>query len=104
MTSERIYKELGGIDPALIAQAAPGEKVAKKQRKWVKWVAAAACLTLMAAGGILWRWLQSPGGSGETGDRVTSYFTITALAADGTTELTVNDSETGVGLKKKKEE
>lgn len=93
MTSERIYKELGGIDPALIAQAAPGEKVAKKQRKWVKWVAAAACLTLMAAGGILWRWLQSPGGSGETGDRVTSYFTITALAADGeATELGLHSS------------
>ena len=29
---------------------------------------------------------------------------LTALAADGTTELTVNDSETGAGLKKKKEE
>ena len=50
MTSEMIYKELGGIDPALIAQAAPGEKVAKKQRKWIKWVAVAACLTLMAVG------------------------------------------------------
>ena len=93
MTSERIYKELGGIDPALIAQAAPGEKVAKKQRKWIKWVAAAACLTLMAAGGILWRWLQSPGVPGETGDRVTSYFTITALAADGeATELGLHSS------------
>lgn len=52
MTSERIYKELGGIDPALIAQAAPGEKVAKKQRKWIKWVAAAACFALMT-GGVL---------------------------------------------------
>jgi len=52
MTSEMIYKELGGIDPALIAQAAPGEKVAKKRRKWIKWVAAAACLTLMT-GGVL---------------------------------------------------
>ncbi|MBQ9793467.1 MAG: DUF4179 domain-containing protein, partial [Clostridia bacterium] len=52
MTSERIYKELGGIDPALIAQAAPGEKVAKEQRKWIKWVAAAACFALMT-GGVL---------------------------------------------------
>lgn len=83
MTSEQIYRELGAIDSALIAQAAPGEKITKKRRRWIKWVAAAACLTLMAAGGILWRWQQSPEMPVETGDRVTSYFTITAMAADG---------------------
>ena len=52
MTSEMIYKELGGIDPALIAQAAPGEKITKKRRKWIKWAAAAACFALMT-GGVL---------------------------------------------------
>ena len=83
MTSEQIYRELGGIDPALVAQAAPGEKITKKRYQWIKWVAAAACLTLMSAGGILWRWQQTPEKPVETGDRVTSYFTITAMAADG---------------------
>ncbi len=93
MTSEQIYRELGGVDPALVAQAAPGEKITKKRRKWIKWVAAAACLTLMAAGGILWRWQQSPEMPVETGDPVTSYFTITAMAADGEmTELGVHSS------------
>ena len=81
MTSERIYRELGGIDPALVVQAAPGEKITKKRHKWIKWVAAAACLTLMAAGGILWRWQETPEMPVETVDRVTSYFTITAMAA-----------------------
>lgn len=83
MTSEQIYRELGGIDPALVAQAAPGEKITKKRHQWIKWVAAAACLTLMAAGGILWRWQQTPEKPVETVGRVTSYFTITAMAADG---------------------
>lgn len=93
MTGENIFKALGGIDPALIAAAAPGEKAKGKKRPWVKWMAAAACLALLATGGILWRWHQTPEKPVETGDRITSYFTITAMAADGeATELGVHSS------------
>ena len=48
MTGENILRELGGLDADLIAKAAPGEKIAKKPHKWIKWVAAAACFTLIA--------------------------------------------------------
>ena len=49
MTSMNIYRCLGGIDPELIARAAPAEIPRKKKKKdWIKWVSlAAACLALV---------------------------------------------------------
>lgn len=46
MTSKNIYRSLGGLDPELIAKAAPAEK-AQKKNTWVKWGALAACLCLV---------------------------------------------------------
>ena len=49
MTSMNIYRCLGGIDPELIARAAPAEIPRRKKKKdWIKWVSlAAACLALV---------------------------------------------------------
>ena len=48
MTSKNIYMSFGGLDPELIAKAAPAEKVEKKKKNtWVKWGALAACLCLV---------------------------------------------------------
>ena len=49
MTSMNIYRCLGGIDPELIARAAPAEIPRKKKKKgWIKWASlAAACLALV---------------------------------------------------------
>lgn len=48
MTNKDIYRSLGGLDPELIAKAAPADKVQKKkQNTWVKWVSIAACLALV---------------------------------------------------------
>ncbi|MGM9643439.1 MAG: hypothetical protein ACI3XI_09545 [Eubacteriales bacterium] len=53
MTNKNIYRSLGGLDPELIAKAAPAEKVQKKKKNdWVKWVSIAACFVLVA-GSIL---------------------------------------------------
>ena len=54
MTNKNIYMSLGGLDPALIAKAAPAEKVQKKKsRTWVKWASLAACLCLVITASIV---------------------------------------------------
>lgn len=48
MTNTNIYRSLGGLDPELIAKAAPAETVQKKKRNgWVKWASLAACFALI---------------------------------------------------------
>ena len=49
MTNKNIYRSLGGLDPELIAKAAPVEKVQKKNT-WVKWASMAACLAVLLGG------------------------------------------------------
>lgn len=47
MTNKNIYRELGGLDPDLIAKAAPDVPQKKPANKtWVKWASIAACLAL----------------------------------------------------------
>ena len=54
MTNKNIYMNLGGLDPELIAKAAPAEKVQKKKRRtWVKWSSMAACLVIFVMVGAL---------------------------------------------------
>lgn len=47
MTSKNLYRCLGGLDPEIIAKAAPAEKTHKRPA-WVKWAAMAACACLLA--------------------------------------------------------
>ena len=56
MTSMNIYRSLGGIDPELIARAAPdGATRRKKNKAWIKWASlAAACLALAVCVVPLW--------------------------------------------------
>ena len=57
--------------------------VQQKTRHWVRWVALAACLSLIIATGMLGNLYHSP----DTPDnRISSYFVMTAYAAEG--ELT----------------
>lgn len=59
MTNKNIYRSLGGLDPELIAKAAPAEKVQKKKKNaWVKWASMVACLALIVSASL---WLFLPG-------------------------------------------
>ena len=43
MTNKNIYRNLGNLDPTLIAKAAPDEKVIiQKKNTWVRWASLAA--------------------------------------------------------------
>lgn len=72
ITGNSIYRELGGLDPALVAQAAPKElsftasherSLAEKKKtrgsgRWARWVSLAACLALLLMAGTgLTLWL-----------------------------------------------
>ena len=61
MKNERLLDALGKMDEDLIAEAAPGRKPSKKAKTvaWVKWAAVAACLCLVAVGGI-WKLTTLP--------------------------------------------
>ncbi len=59
MTNKNIYRSLGGLDPELVAKAAPAEKVQKKKKNaWIKWASIAACFTLIVSASL---WLFVPG-------------------------------------------
>lgn len=91
MTSKEFYRELGNIDPEMIEAAAPKEIVKKKV--WKKWVAMAACLTLIISGGIiLSKLFHTPNITPGDTSPAESYFVITAYAVNGeSTELGVAD-------------
>ena len=61
MTNSDIFKELTYIDPAFVAEAAPGEKPRRSRlRPWVKWGAWAACLCLAVVLGFRLRIAFTP--------------------------------------------
>ncbi|MDD6263407.1 MAG: hypothetical protein PUA83_10050 [Clostridiales bacterium] len=51
MKSEELMRAMSGVLPEFIDDAAPGRKK-KKFSPWLKWVSAAACLTVTAAGAV----------------------------------------------------
>ena len=54
MTNKNIYRNLGNLDPALIAMAAPAEKaIIPKKNTWVRWASLAACLFLIVGAVIV---------------------------------------------------
>lgn len=60
-----------------------------KNKTWVRWVALAACLSLIVAGGMFGNLFYTPD---SPDDGITSYFVITAQAAEGElTELELNN-------------
>lgn len=94
MTNKNIYRSLGGLDPELVAKAAPVEKVQKnKKNAWVKRLSMAACLCLIIMGGILGNLFRSSDTPDVPENNIISYFVITAQAANGeSTELSVASS------------
>ena len=94
MTNKNIYRSFGGLDPELVAKAAPVEKVQKKKKHaWVKWVSMAACLSLIVMGGVFVNLFRSPDTPDVQGNNIMSFFAITAQAANGeSTELSVASS------------
>jgi len=87
MTNKNIYRSLGGLDPELIAKAAPAEKVQKKKRNgWVKWASMAACFALLVSASL---WLFVPGLG--TSDQAAIYTSIKLDDVYCASYLHVND-------------
>ena len=53
MTNKNIFRELGGLDPDLIAKAAPDVARKSKHKTFVKWGAIAACFMVMVMAAAL---------------------------------------------------
>ena len=53
MTNKNIFRELGGLDPDLIAKAAPDVARKSKHKTFVKWGSIAACFMVMVMAAAL---------------------------------------------------
>ena len=73
MKEKRILNAIGQVNEEYIVEAAPARK-ARKQPKWIKWGAVAACLCFVLAGVLFPSTPTTPGFS----------LVMTAYAADGT--------------------
>ena len=100
MTNKDLYREFGNIDPDMIEAAAPVEKSQRKKRSaLIKYITIAASFSLIVIAGIFGIIYRSPDMPGTPGipdtleNKITSYFIITAHAANGeSTQLNVTDS------------
>ena len=79
MTTKKFSGALGNVDEKYITEAT-SYSAKRSKRTWVRWVAIAACLSLIVAGGMLGN-LFHP--SDLPSNSVASYFVITAYAAEG---------------------
>ena len=92
MNTKKFSSALGNVDESYINEAA-SYAPKRKKNTWVKWVSIAACLSLIAIGGVLANAFRSPNVPNVPPSSVMSYFTITAYAADGElTDLSVTSS------------
>ena len=95
MKKENISDALNNIDFDMIEDVYESTKAKKKKPKssWIKWGAIAACLCLLVMGGILGNLFHSPDTPDVPQKSITSYFVITAHAANGeSTELNISSS------------
>jgi len=61
MTNQNIYRNLGGLDPALVAKAAPAETEQPRRRStWVKRASLAACLCLAVCAVLIVQVMYDP--------------------------------------------
>lgn len=79
MTTKKFSGALGNVDEKYITEAT-NYTAKRSKHTWVRWVAIAACLSLIVAGGMLGN-LFHP--SDLPSNSVASYFVITAYAAEG---------------------
>ncbi|MBQ5602004.1 MAG: hypothetical protein IIU77_04195 [Clostridia bacterium] len=91
MNTKKFSNALGNIGENYIDEAVTYTQK-KKKNTWIKYIAIAACLSLIVMGGVfgsLFRSLDTP----DNENNVMSYFMITAHAANGeSTELNVSNS------------
>ena len=95
MKKENISDALNNIDFDMIEDVYESTKAKKKKPKssWIRWGAIAACLCLLVMGGILGNLFHSPDTPDVPQKSITSYFVITAHAANGeSTELSISSS------------
>ena len=90
MKANLFSRALGNISESYVDEAVTYASN-NKRKTWIKWASVAACVSLIFASALLLHIFRSPDTSGEHGP-ITSYFVITALAADGEpTDLTLNN-------------
>jgi len=95
MTENKLQRAINGIDEKYLQEAATYVKT-KKKSVWVKWVSFAACLAVIATGGILIKLL---GSLGVPTDSINSYFVITAHAAnEESKDLDMSDNFSNSGF------
>ena len=100
MTTKKFSNALGNIGENYIDEAVTYTPKRKKNT-WIKWVSAAACLSLIAIGVVFSNLFRSPDTPDVPDNGVTSYFVITAHAANGeSTELNVSNSFVSSGTPK----
>ncbi|MBQ5952003.1 MAG: hypothetical protein IJL66_07650 [Lachnospiraceae bacterium] len=91
---ERVLRALGQVDDTYVEEAAPGSG-ARKKKRWNRWIAAAACLCLVAAGAFGAVQLGLIGGNagagGGNGNGITYMF-----YAGPVFPLTAAQEETGI--------
>lgn len=91
MTTKKFSNALGNIGENYINEAVTYTQKRKKNT-WVKYIAIAACLSLIVMGGVFGSLFRSPD-TPDNENNVMSYFAITAYAANGeSTELNVSNS------------
>ncbi len=93
MNENKFQWLINGINEKYVEEAAG---YTKKRTSLIKWVSVAACLALIAAGGILFTIL---GSLGVPTDNIKSYFVITAHAANEEyKDLDMSDNFSNSGL------
>lgn len=91
MTTKKFSSALGNIGESYVDEAV-NYTPKRKKNSWVKWVSVAACISLIVMGGIFGSLFYYPDTPDVPKSNITSYFVITAHAANGeSTDLTLAD-------------
>ena len=92
MTTKKFSNALGNVGENYIDEAV-NYTAKKKSNAWVKWMSAAACISIIVMGGIFGNLFRSPDSPAIPNNNIMSLFVIAVHAENGeTTVLNVSDS------------